>query len=206
MNDPDPRRAVEQYRRHASSYDASAQRTMPIRRRAVALLGLAPGDRVLDVACGTGLSFPLLLEGVGPAGRVVGVEVSPEMMARARARVAAAGWANVDLVEAPVEAAALQGAFDAVLFHYTHDVLQSPQALDNIFAHVRPGARIAVAGVKHPPPWLFPLRLLRLWKAGPYLTTYRGLDRPWAPLERHVGALQVQSLMFGTNYVASALR
>jgi len=60
--------------------------------------------------------------------------------------------------------------------------------------------------VKHPPPWLFPLRLLRLWKAGPYLTTYRGLDRPWAPLERYVGALQVQSLMFGTNYVARALR
>jgi demethylmenaquinone methyltransferase/2-methoxy-6-polyprenyl-1,4-benzoquinol methylase len=179
---------------------------MPIRRRAVALLGLAPGDRVLDVACGTGLSFPLLVEGVGPAGRVVGVEVSPEMMARARARVAAAGWANVDLVEAPVEAAALQGPFDAVLFHYTHDVLQSPRALDNIFAHVRPGARIAVAGVKHPPAWLFPLRLLRLWKAGPYLTTYRGLDRPWAPLERYVGALQVQSLMFGTNYVARALR
>ncbi len=206
MNDPDPRRAVEQYRRHASGYDASAQRTMPIRRRAVALLGLAPGDRVLDVACGTGLSFPLLLEGVGPAGRVVGVEVSPEMMARARARVAAAGWANVDLVEAAVEAAALQGPFDAVLFHYTHDVLQSPQALDNIFAHVRPGARIAVAGVKHPPAWLFPLRLLRLWKAGPYVTTYRGLDRPWAPLERYVGALQVQPLMFGTNYVARALR
>jgi demethylmenaquinone methyltransferase/2-methoxy-6-polyprenyl-1,4-benzoquinol methylase len=206
MNDPDPRRAVEQYRRHAAGYDASARRTKPIRRRAVALLGLAPGDRVLDVACGTGLSFPLLVEGVGPAGRVVGVEVSPEMMARARARVAAAGWANVDLVEAPVEAAALQGPFDAVLFHYTHDVLQSPRALDNIFAHVRPGARIAVAGVKHPPAWLFPLRLLRLWKAGPYLTTYRGLDRPWAPLERYVGALQVQSLMFGTNYVARALR
>lgn len=206
MNDPDPRRAVEQYRRHASGYDASARRTMPIRRRAVALLGLAPGDRVLDVACGTGLSFPLLVEGVGLAGRVVGVEVSPEMMARARARVAAAGWANVDLVEAPVEAATLQGAFDAVLFHYTHDVLQSPRALDNIFAHVRPGARIAVAGVKHPPPWLFPLRLLRLWKAGPYVTTYRGLDRPWAPLERYVRALQVQSLMFGTNYVARALR
>ena len=206
MNDPDPRRAVEQYRRHASGYDASARRTMPIRRRAVALLGLAPGDRVLDVACGTGLSFPLLVEGVGPAGRVVGVEVSPEMMARARARVAAAGWANVDLVEAPVEAAALQGPFDAVLFHYTHDVLQSPRALDNIFAHARPGARIAVAGVKHPPAWLFPLRLLRLWKAGPYVTTYRGLDRPWAPLERYVGALQVQPLMFGTNYVARALR
>ena len=39
------------------------------------------------------------------------------------------------------------------------------------------------AGVKHPPAWLFPLRLLRLWKARPYLTTFRGLARPWAALE-----------------------
>jgi demethylmenaquinone methyltransferase/2-methoxy-6-polyprenyl-1,4-benzoquinol methylase len=206
MNDPDPRRAVERYRRHASGYDASARRTMPIRRRAVALLGLAPGDRVLDVACGTGLSFPLLTEGIGPAGRVVGVEVSPEMMAQARARVAVAGWTNVALVEATMEEVALDGLFDAVLFHYTHDVLQSPRALDNIFAHVRPGARIAVAGVKHPPPWMFPVRLYRLWKARPYLTTFRGLERPWAPLERYVGVMQVQSLMLGTNYLARALR
>lgn len=202
MSDPDPCRAVEKYRRHASGYDASAQRTMEIRRRAVALLGLAPGERVLDVACGTGLSFPLLVAGVGRTGRVVGVEVSPEMMTQARARVAAAGWGNVTLVEATLEEAVLEGPFDAVLFHYTHDVLQSPRALENIFAQTRAGARIAAAGVKHPPLWMFPARLYRLWKARPYLTTYRGLDRPWTPLQRYLDAIQVQPLMFGTNYIA----
>jgi demethylmenaquinone methyltransferase/2-methoxy-6-polyprenyl-1,4-benzoquinol methylase len=108
----------------------------------------------------------------------------------------------VDLVEAPVEAAALQGPFDAVLFHYTHDVLQSPRALTNIFAHVKPGARIAVVCVKHSPPRLFPLRLLRVWKAGPYLTTYRGLARPWEPLAAFVETLEVASVMLGTNYIA----
>jgi arsenite methyltransferase len=202
MSDPDSRRAVDQYRRHASGYDASAHRTMDIRRRAVALLELAPGDRVLDVACGTGLSFDLLARGVGSAGQVVGVEVSPEMLAQARARVQRGGLAQIALLESSMQEARLEGQFDAVLFHYTHDVLQTPRALANIFAHVRPGARVAAAGVKHPPLWLFPARLYRLWKARPYLTTYRGLDRPWAPLEPYLEDMQVQPVMFGTNYLA----
>ena len=54
IRDPDPHRAREKYRRHASGYDASARRTMGLRQRAITWLELAPGDRVLDVACGTG--------------------------------------------------------------------------------------------------------------------------------------------------------
>jgi len=202
MSDPDPRRAVAQYRRHAAGYDASARRTMAIRRRCIELLELRPGERVLDVACGTGLSFALLAERVGPGGEVVGVELSPEMAQQARAR--AARLPRVRLIEGTMEEAVLEGRFDAVLFHYTHDVLQSPRALVNIFAHANAGMRVAVAGVKHPPAWLFPLRLLRLWKARPYLTTYRGLDRPWAPLERFVEGMSVRQVMLGTNYLAHA--
>jgi len=160
-------------------------------------VGLRPGERVLDVACGTGLSLPLLAERVGAAGQVVGVELSPEMLRQARAR-----WPQAVLIEAAMEEAVLEGRFDAVLFNYTHDVLQSPRALANIFAHVRPGARIVAAGVKHPPAWLYPLRLLPLWKARPYLTTFRGLDRPWAQLQPYLDGIQVQPLMFGTNYLA----
>ena len=200
MSDPDPRRALEQYRRHAAGYDASARRTMGLRRRAIDRLELAPGERVLDVACGTGLSFELLAGGVGAGGEVVGVELSPEMMAQARAR--AARLPQVRLVEGTMEEAALEGRFDAVLFHYTHDVLQSPRALANIFAHAKPGARVALAGVKHPPAWLFPLRLVRLWNARPYLTTYRGLHRPWAPPEAYVEGVEVQPVLLGTNYIA----
>ena len=200
MSDPDPRRALEQYRRHAPGYDASARRTVAIRRCCVERLALRPGDRVLDVACGTGLSFSLLAQRVGAGGEVVGVELSPEMMQQARAR--AARLPQVRLIEGSMEQARLDGVFDAVLFHYTHDVLQSPPALANIFAHAKPGARVAVAGVKHPPAWLFPLRLLRLWKARPYLTTYRGLDRPWALLERYVEGIEVQPVLLGTNYLA----
>lgn len=205
MNAPDPERAIARYREHAAGYDASAQRTMPLRRRAIAQLRLQPGDAVLDVACGTGLSFPLLAAPIGPPGRVVGVELSPEMAERARARVADGGWRNVGLVVAAMEAADLSpphGPFDAVLFNFTHDVLQSERALANVFAACKPGARIAIAGSKLLPWYAAPLNAYVRWNNAPYMTTQRNLDRPWRLLVRHVPDLVVEPALFGAAYLA----
>ena len=206
LRGPDPQRAAEKYRRHARGYDATAARTMAIRRRAVGLLALRAGETVLDVACGTGLSLSPLVEAVGPSGRVVGVEVSAEMLRQAQARVERSGWRNVTLIEAPAEEARLCPAgapcFDAILFHYTHDVLQSPAALRNILRAARPGARVALAGIKYPSLWMLPAWLYRLAKARPYVTTYRGLRRPWQPLAPHLAALRVEPVLWGTNYLA----
>jgi len=202
MRAPDPQLAIAKYRAHAAGYDASAANTMELRRRTVALLDLQPGEAVLDVACGTGLSFELLAQAVGAQGRVIGVELSPEMAALARARIEANGWPQVALIEASMENARVDTKLDAVLFNYTHDVLRSPAALENIFRHLRPGARFALAGIKHPPWWLFPARLWRFAKARPYVTTFEGLDRPWSLLAQRIGALEVTPVMLGTNYIA----
>src|SRR5262245_40646663 len=58
------------------NFDASFIK--PLRQKAVQLLQLKPGDRVLDTGCGPGGSFPYLVDAVGPSGEVVGVEISPE--------------------------------------------------------------------------------------------------------------------------------
>jgi demethylmenaquinone methyltransferase/2-methoxy-6-polyprenyl-1,4-benzoquinol methylase len=199
---PDVHKAVERYRRHAAGYDRSCRRTMGLRARVIGLLGLRPGERVLDVASGTGLSFELLRAGVGEQGMVVGVEASPDMMRLARERVAARRWRNVCLIEAALESAALPGRYDAILFNYTHDVLQSEAALDNIFRAARPGARVAVCGVRSYPWWLAPANLYVWLKAAPYLTTFEGLRRPWARLERYVPRLVVSGIHLGSGYVA----
>ena len=101
-----------------------------------------------------------------------------------------------------MEEVVLDAQFDAVLFNYTHDLLQSPRALDCIFGYARPGARIGIAGVKHPPPWLYPLRLYRLLKARACVTTFRDLARPWSLVERVVPDLCVSPVMLGINYCA----
>ena len=190
------------YRRHARDYDASAQRTMALRRRTIIQLALQSGDVVLDVGCGTGLSFPLLLDAVGASGLVIGVESSPEMLMLARERTESARWPNVILIESRMEDMVLPRTADAVLFNYTHDVLRSPAALSNIFRQAQSGARIAAAGIKHPPRWLDPLRLYRRFKSRGCYVQFEGLVAPWDLLVRDVPDLQVESTLFGTGYIA----
>lgn len=198
---PNTAKAVRLYRDHANGYDASARRTMWIRARTIEKLNLRPGDRVLDVACGTGLSFPLLREAVGAEGEVVGIEVSPEMIGLARQRVTEAGWQNVTLLEASIESADIPGPLDAVLFHFTHDVMRSPAALKRIFAAARPDARIAFAGMKYAPWWMAPVNVIVRAQARPYMTTFEGLDKPWDLALPYLQGFERHSVLLGTGYI-----
>jgi ubiquinone/menaquinone biosynthesis C-methylase UbiE len=208
MNAPeDPEAAIRalsiaKYRRHAAGYDRSCGPTRPIRERAIAALALRPGERVLDVACGTGLSLPLLRAAVGEAGSVYGFDQSPDMLALARQRVVAAGWDNVHLAECAAQAVDLPEAVDALLFHYTHDILRSPQAIARLLACARPGARVAVAGIKYFPRWLAPLNLWVYWKNTGYNGGPGELASPWDRLAPLLDDWQLAPTQFGMGYLA----
>lgn len=203
---PSPQLALKRYRHLAAGYDATAQRQMPRRLRCIDGLALRPGDVVLDVGCGTGLSFEPLRERVGSEGRVVGVELSPEMARIAQERVRQARWANVDVVVADLSRVPLAPPlldcppFDALLFHYTHDILQSESALANVFAQAKPGARVAVAGLKTTHPLLWPLNCWVRWRGWRYRTTDAGLREPWRYLARWVPDFRWESYLLGTAY------
>lgn len=66
----------------------------PMRRETIRQLRLAPGQTVLDVACGTGLNFELILDRIGPAGTLIGVDYSAGMLSKARQQVERQGWAR----------------------------------------------------------------------------------------------------------------
>jgi len=190
------------YRRRAAGYDGSCGPTWPIRERAVATLRLQPGQRVLDVACGTGLSLALLRQAVGAEGKVFGCDHSPEMLTFARRRVAAAGWANVQLVEAPAQALRLPEPVDALLLHYTHDILRSPAALERLLAQARPGARVAIAGIKYFPRWLMPLNLWVYFKNFGYNGAPGQLTAPWDRVAPMLREWQWTSTQWGMGYLA----
>jgi ubiquinone/menaquinone biosynthesis C-methylase UbiE len=199
---PDETLALANYARLVDGYDASCRRIAQIRAQAIALLGLRPGDGVLDVACGTGTSFPLLYAGVRSTGRIVGVELSPQMCGCARARAEAIDTECIDVIESHAQRADFGATrFDAVLFHYTHDVLRDPAALANVFAAVKPGARVAVAGIKAGALWALPLSLLSIFRARKYLTTFEGLAQPWSHLLRYVPEFRWLSRAAGTGYI-----
>lgn len=198
---PDAAKAVVKYRQHAGGYDASARRTMRMRERTIARLALQAGERVLDVASGTGLSFPLLCAAVGSEGEVIGIDVSPEMTQLARQRVAAAGWHNVRVLESTLDTADIPAPVDAVLFNFTHDVIRNPAALERIFAATRPGTRVAIAGMKYLPWWMAPFNFVVRAKARPYMTTFEGLEQPWSLALPYLEEFAWQSEFFGTCYI-----
>ena len=204
---PDRDAALQQYRRRAGVYDRELALFEPMRRLAISRLGLRPGDVVFDVGCGTGLSLSVLRQGVGPKGRIVGIEQSPEMVERARRRVARARWARVTLICSPVETAEIRANADAALFHFTHDILQRPEAIANVISHLKPGARVVASGLKWAAPWLMrPINLFVLPAALRSVTSLGGMDQPWRLLQDQLGQMNVESRLQGGAYIASGVR
>jgi len=199
---PDRDAALAQYQRRASTYDLELAAFEPLRRLAIEQLALQAGETVIDVGCGTGLSLPLLSRAVAPRGHVIGIEQSPEMIERARSRVRELHLHPVRLVCAPAEQVADTRAADAMLFHFTHDVLQRPEAVDAMLRHLRPGGRVVACGLQWAPPWALPLNLFVWGAAMRSVSSLRGLERPWQALERQAGPMQVQSHLMGAVYLA----
>lgn len=120
----------------------------PVRQKAVKLLNLKPGDRVIDAGCGSGGSFPYLHRSVGPQGEVVGVEISPRTTINTRKRILKNEWKNVRVIEADVRKVSLTGKFDGLLMFAAPDVFASEDALANICPHLKENARVAIFGAK----------------------------------------------------------
>jgi demethylmenaquinone methyltransferase/2-methoxy-6-polyprenyl-1,4-benzoquinol methylase len=112
------------------------------------------------------------------------------------------GWDNVRLIAAPVATAPIDGMADVALFCAVHDIMQSRAALDNIFAHLRPGSPVAATGGKQPALWMWPLRPWAIRLHRPFITDFAGFDRPWRLLATHVPDLQVRELAFTAGYLA----
>ena len=197
--------ALAQYSRRAPHYDAELALFEPLRTEAVDLLALHEGERVLDVGCGTGLSFEPLENKVGESGGIVGIEQCHDMLLRAGERVANRGWRNVTLIDAPAEEAAVRGRMDAAMFHFTHDVLREPRALDNVLRHLRPGGRVVAVGLQWAPQWALPANFFVALAALYSVSTFDGLARPWDLLAARLQQFKLRTALLGGIYVASGV-
>jgi arsenite methyltransferase len=200
-------RSIEKYRRKAQGYDATTGPTWPIRRRCIELLALSEGETVLDVGCGTGLSFEPLLQAVGRGGRLIAFEQSPEMHALAESRAQAlrqAGW-QVELLRASAEEVRIGTVPDAMLWHYVHDISRTPAAVDNLVVQARGGTRVAIAGMKFFPWWLAPLNLLAWLKNRPYNVHAHELNEPWSLVARRLEHFEWEPTQWGMGYIGHGL-
>ena len=105
-------------------------------------VGAQPGQRVLDVACGTGVLARMLTERVGPAGSVVGLDRNPGMLAVAKRKAPHIEWRQGSAEALPFNA----DDFDAVTSQFGLMFFEDkPAALKEMARVLRPGGRCAVA-------------------------------------------------------------
>jgi len=120
-----------------------------LRQTVVDALALEPNQSVLDVGCGTGRTFPYIIQHIGAGGHLIGLDHSPAMLREAQALVDRYGWKNVELVEGDAAQLSLGRVVDAaVCVLAVANIPDYREAMCRMVAHVRPGGRIVVADGK----------------------------------------------------------
>ncbi|OII67001.1 class I SAM-dependent methyltransferase [Streptomyces sp. CC77] len=127
----------------AADWDSRFPDDGPAYAAAVTDLGLGRGDAVLDAGCGTGRALPALREAVGPSGTVVGVDLTPAMLAQAVRAGRDRGAALVlgDVGRLPLRDGALDAVFGAGLVSH---LVRPAEGLRELARVVRPGGRLAL--------------------------------------------------------------
>jgi ubiquinone/menaquinone biosynthesis C-methylase UbiE len=207
---------IETYRKKAKHYDVTS-RLYPApgypqraqRLRAVQALGLRAGDSVIDIACGTGLNFPLIEKVIGPGGRIVGVDLTDAMLARAQERIETNGWSNISLVQADAAGFGFPAEVDGILSTYAlSQVPECAAVIAHGAAALSGGGRWVVLDLKVPdntPGWLaqFGKALVRPFAAIDEWT----MRRPWeairAAMQEDLADLSWSELFFGTAFLAA---
>lgn len=114
---------------HLYDYSRFIPRLQTARKAAVDSLELSPGDTVVDMGTGTGANLSYLVDAVGDAGTVVGIEVSEKMLERAQRRVDRHGWDNVSVVRGDAWSPPLDEPVDGIMSAFLLDMFDEPDEL-----------------------------------------------------------------------------
>jgi demethylmenaquinone methyltransferase/2-methoxy-6-polyprenyl-1,4-benzoquinol methylase len=148
-----PERVRDMFDRISPSYDRmnllmSMGRDGRWRRLGVRAAGVQPGDAALDVCCGTGDFAVELRRTVGPSGRVVGLDFSPQMLEMARRKCSAVEWLQGDALALPFA----DGEFAAACVGFgVRNLSDHRRGFAEMARVVRPGGRVVCLELSTPP-------------------------------------------------------
>jgi ubiquinone/menaquinone biosynthesis C-methylase UbiE len=177
------------------------------REKAAKRLQLKPGDRVLEIGCGTGRNLPPLQAAVGPTGTVYGVDISNGMLAEARELCARNRWSNVNLIQQDALEFLAPEPLDGVMFGLSYNTIPHHLAvLHHAWSLLRPGGRLVVMDAKLPPGLggemilPFSLWLMKRTMLG------NPLIKPWEDVMRLTGSIEMEQFVFGSWYICAATK
>lgn len=200
------------YRKRAGLYDLTANlyyligfREQAYRKQAVAALGLRRGDTVVEIGCGTGLNFPLLFRAVGPEGKIIGVDLTKEMLEKARVRVKRNGWANVELVHGDAAEFRFPPNLGGIISTFALSLVpEFDRVIRNGCLGLAPGKRWVIFDFKlpsHRAAALFVPFLIFLTR--PFGVRRELAERhPWESIKKWLGNLSMTEFYFGFTYIA----
>lgn len=199
------------YSKRAKHYDLTANlyyllgfREFALRKAAIEALNLNAGDTVVELGCGTGLNFSILQKRICTTGKIIGVDLTPQMLDQARKRTQRHGWKNVELVQSdiaqykiPRDVTAVLSTFAITLVPEYNEVIKSCASV------LRKEGRLVVADFKEPSNW--PRFLLQTWLAvtRPFGVTLDLAQRhPWESIEHYFPIVHYREFYFGLTYCA----
>lgn len=173
-----------------------------IRKKAVRFLKLKPGDRVLEVGCGTGRNLSLLHDAIGQEGHVYGVDLSEGMLAKARELCNRQAWDNVTLIRSDAAEYIVPEPVDRVFFSLSYNTMpHHREVLHHAWQQLRPGGYLVIMDAKLPAGILRKLFLpYTVWVmkrtvlGNPYIF-------PWEELRELTDDFEMTEFLMGTYYV-----
>jgi demethylmenaquinone methyltransferase/2-methoxy-6-polyprenyl-1,4-benzoquinol methylase len=173
-----------------------------LRRAAANRLDLRPGDRVVELGCGTGRNLPFLRAAVGPRGKVYGIDLSAGMLARAAQLRDRHGWDNVELIQVDAAEFVAPEPLDGVLFGLSYNTMPHHRlVLQNAWMQLRPGGRIVIMDAKAPEGIGRTLALrFGIWLMKHTLLG-NPLIQPWKHLAAMADEFSMQEYLLGSYYI-----
>ena len=204
---------IEQfYRKRARHYDISANlyyllgfREFAYRALAIRALNAQRGDTIVEIGCGTCLNFRLLREEVGSEGKIIGVDLTPEMLAEARNRVSRNNWSNIELVQDDAGTYQFPDRIDGVISTFAITLVPEYDLIIKRGASALiSGGRFVVLDFKKPANW--PMWLIKFFV---FITRSFGVSldlaerHPWESVNRYLTVVQYEELYFGGLYLCA---
>lgn len=199
------------YRKRAKNYNFTVQlyhllgfRIGSYREQAIESLHLKAGDTVVDVGCGTGANFPMLQERVGRNGKIIGVDFTDAMPAKARDRVERSQWRNVELVQSDVASYQFPDRVDGVVS--TFAIIYVPEFDDVIRNGSRSlvtGGRLVVLDFKLPNRWMSRFAPYAIVDTRPWgLSIEMASRHPWESIAKYLKDMRLTERYGGFVFIA----